>query len=151
MSEADEGKVYVGNLNFETTEGEIRSTFEEFGQISDVTVVMDRETGRSRGFGFVQFYDKSAAMAAISRNDIELGNRMLRVQTATKPGQGRRGGGGGGYGGGRGGSRGGYDQGYGGGGGYGGSRDYGGGNRYGGGGRSYGGGYGDRYDGGGQW
>ncbi|XP_033124251.1 glycine-rich RNA-binding protein 10-like [Anneissia japonica] len=149
MSE-DEGKVYVGNLSFDTTEGEIRSTFEEFGQISDVTVVMDRETGRSRGFGFVQFYDKSAAMAAISRNDIELGNRTLRVQTATKPGQGRRGGGGG-YGGGRGGSRGGYDRGYGGGGG---SRDYGGGNRYsgGGGGRSgYGGGYGDRYDGGGQW
>ena len=91
-------KLYVGNLAFSTTEDELRTVFEEHGTVGSVNVITDRETGRSRGFGFVEMDDASAADAAMRALDgVDLGGRNLRVNEA----QDKRGGGGGGGGGGR--------------------------------------------------
>lgn len=107
--------LYVGNLNFRTDEEGLRSTFSNFGTVTDARIVMDRDTGRSRGFGFVEMEDDSAAETAIEQmNGADLDGRPLRVNEAQPRteggggGGGRRGGGGGrgGYGGG--GGRGGY-------------------------------------------
>lgn len=134
-------KVFVGNLDYNTTETEVQSLFAQAGDVKDVYLPTDRESGRKRGFAFVEFASDEQAAAAIEKfNGYQMGGRTLRVNAAEdRPrgggggGGGRSfGGGGGGYGGG-GGDRGGY--GGGGGGGYGG----GGGGGYGGGG---GGGYG---------
>jgi cold-inducible RNA-binding protein len=109
-------KLYVGNLSFQCTEAELTEAFSAHGRVTSAAVVMDRETGRSRGFAFVEMETEEAAQAAVKAMDgRELGGRTLRVNVA-KPRE-DRGGGGGGYGGG-GGGRGGY--GGGGGGGYGG-------------------------------
>jgi RNA recognition motif-containing protein len=120
-------KVFVGNLNFNTTREELEALFGQAGAITDVYLPTDRDTGRPRGFAFVTFNDEAAAKDAITRfNGHELGGRQLRVNEAEdrrKPGGGgpRPGGyGGGGYGGGGYGGGGGYedrDGGYGGGGG----------------------------------
>ncbi|KAG2140299.1 hypothetical protein BD769DRAFT_145622 [Suillus cothurnatus] len=128
-------KVYVGNLSWNTTDDSLRQAFGEFGQVTDAIVMKDRETGRSRGFGFVTFNGNEDAQAAIDgMNEQELDGRRLRVNLANaRPSGG--GGGGGGYGGGGGGGYGGG--GYSGGGGHGG---YGGGGGYNSGG-GYGGGY----------
>ena len=86
-------KLYVGNLSFNTTEEDLRSTFERHGSVDSVAVIMDRETGRSRGFGFVEMAEASAADDAIRALDgSDLGGRNVRVNEA----QDRRGGGGGG-------------------------------------------------------
>jgi RNA recognition motif-containing protein len=86
-------KLYVGNLPFSTTEGELRELFEQYGATESVAVISDRETGRSRGFGFVEFQDANGAQAAMEALDgKDLGGRSLRVNEA----QDRRGGGGGG-------------------------------------------------------
>lgn len=112
--------LYVGNLNFRTEEEGLRAAFSEFGNVTDTRIVMDRDTGRSRGFGFVEMEDDEAAETAIERmNGSELDGRPLRVNEAQPRGEGgggRRGGGGGGrggYGGGRGGHGGGGRDGYG--------------------------------------
>ncbi|KAH7888334.1 hypothetical protein F5I97DRAFT_1851663 [Phlebopus sp. FC_14] len=120
-------KVYVGNLSWNTTDEVLSQAFSEFGQVVDSVVMKDRETGRSRGFGFVTFGSAEEADAAINGlNEQELDGRRIRVNLAnTRPS-----GGGGGYGGGGGG-------GYGGGGGGG----YRGGGGYSGGGGNYGGGW----------
>ncbi|KAF8070303.1 hypothetical protein FPV67DRAFT_1579379 [Lyophyllum atratum] len=136
-------KVYVGNLSWNTTDDTLRQAFSEFGQVLDSIVMRDRDTGRSRGFGFVTFATQQEAEAAINGlNEQELDGRRIKVNLANARGGG--GGGGGGYSGGGGGyGGGGYS---GGGGGYqGGGGSYGGGNSGGGGG--YGGG---GYGGGGQ-
>ncbi len=97
-------KLYVGNLPFSITEDELRTTFERHGGVSSVNVITDRETGRPRGFAFVEMDDASAADDAMRALDgSELGGRSLRVNEA----QDRKGGGGGGGGGGRGGGGGG--------------------------------------------
>jgi len=132
-------KLYVGNIPFTTTEADLRAMFETHGAVTSVKVITDRETGRSRGFAFVEMDDATAAQNAIRALDgSQMGGRSLRVNEAQDRREGGGGGGGGrgGYGGG-GGGRGGY--GGGGGGGYGGG---GGGGRggYGGGGGGYGGG-----------
>ena len=135
-------KLYVGNIPFTTTDGDLRALFEPHGAVASVKVITDRETGRSRGFAFVEMEDATAAANAIRALDgSQLGGRALRVNEAQDRREG--GGGGGGYGGGGGGGRGGYGGGGGGGrGGYGG----GGGGRGGYGGGSGGGGGGrDRY------
>lgn len=119
-------KLYVGNIPFSTTEAELRELFEAHGEVASVSVITDRETGRPRGFAFVEMADGDAADAAMRQLDgRSLGGRPLRVNEATsRPAGGNRGGygggggGRGGYGGGGGGGRGGY-----GGGGYGGGRD----------------------------
>lgn len=129
-------KVFVGNLNFNTTKEEVQSLFGQIGELKDVFLPVDRESGRKRGFAFVEFASDEDAQKAIERfNGYELSGRPLRVNAAEdRPrggGGGSRpsfGGGGGGYGGGYGG--GGGDYGGGGGGGY----DGGGGGGYGGGG-----------------
>ena len=115
-------KLYVGNLAFETSGDNLRQHFEQAGTVETATVVEDRDTGRSRGFGFVEMATAEGAAAAIEQfNGKEFGGRALTVNEA-RPRVER--GGGGGYGGGGGGGRGGYG---GGGGGRGGGGGYGGG------------------------
>jgi RNA recognition motif-containing protein len=122
-------KLYVGNLAFATSSQDLQELFATAGTVESASVVEDRETGRSRGFGFVEMSTKEEGAAAISQfNGKEVNGRALNVNEA-KPREPRSGGGGG---------RGGFGGGRGGGGGYGG----GGGNRGGNGG--YGGGGGNR-------
>ena len=108
-------KLYIGNLPYTITEAELRELFERHGTVASVNVITDRETGRARGFAFVEFEDANAAQAAMQALDgTQVGGRTLRVNEANERGSG---GGGGGGGGGRGGGRGGGGGGYGGGGG----------------------------------
>jgi RNA recognition motif-containing protein len=109
-------RLYVGNLNFRTTGDELRELFSQAGEVENATVVEDRDTGRSRGFGFVEMVTSEGAAAAIEQfNGKEFGGRTLTVNEA-RPRVERGGGGGYGGGGGRGGGGGGRG-GYGGGGG----------------------------------
>ncbi|KAH8815045.1 hypothetical protein F5884DRAFT_851548 [Xylogone sp. PMI_703] len=152
-------KLFIGGLAWHTDEGALRQKFEEFGAVQEAVVVKDRDTGRSRGFGFVRYDQESDADAAIAAmNNVEFDGRTIRVDKASERSSGGGGGGGfnrgfgggrgGGYGGGGYGNRGGYG---GGGGGYGGGGEgqggYGGGGYSGGGGS---GGYGNQ-QGGGRW
>ncbi len=89
-------KLYVGNLPFSSTEDELRTIFENHGSVASVNVITDRETGRARGFAFVEMEDASAADAAMQALDgSDLGGRNIRVNEAQDKRQG--GGGGGGY------------------------------------------------------
>jgi RNA recognition motif-containing protein len=116
-------RLYVGNLSYGVTEAELRDTFAEAGEVVDVKVVLDRDTGRPRGFAFVELSSDGEAQKAIeTMNGRELQGRAMNVSEARERTGG--GGGGGGYGGGRGGGYGGGGGGFGGGGGGG---DYGGG------------------------
>ncbi|XP_072260918.1 cold-inducible RNA-binding protein B-like [Pyxicephalus adspersus] len=141
---SDDGKLFIGGLSFDTNEQNLEEVFCKYGHISEVVVVKDRETNRSRGFGFVTFEnpdDAKDAMEAMNGKSVD--GRQIRVDQAGKPSSGRRGGYRGGSSGGRGGGffrggrgRGGGDRGYGSSrfdnrsGGYGGgSRDYYGGGR----------------------
>lgn len=108
--------IYVGNLPFDTTEGDLEQLFSQFGQVNKSQLILDRDTGRSRGFGFVEMAEEEEGRKAIeSLNGEQFGGRVLTVNEA-RPRQERGGGGGGGYGGGRGGGGGGYGGGGGGGG-----------------------------------
>lgn len=104
-------RLYVGNLSFRTTEDELQSTFQEFGEVVEVKVILDRDTGRSRGFAFVTMENDDAAQKAIEAMDgAMLDGRNLRVnQAEERRDRGPRGGGfgGGGFGGGGGGGYGG--------------------------------------------
>lgn len=132
-------KIYVGNLPWRATDAQLSELFGEHGEVTDARIVTDRETGRSRGFGFVTMTQADAAQNAIrALNGHSLEGRSLVVNEARE----QQGGGGGGGGFRRGGGGGGYGGGGGGGGGYGGGR------REGGGGGGYGGG--NRRDGGGR-
>jgi len=104
-------RIYVGNLSFDTTEQSLSAAFEEGGrQVRSVDVIMDRDTGRPRGFAFVEMENEADAEAAISALDgTELDGRSLRVNVAQERSP-RGGGGGGGGGGGRGGGGGGGDR-----------------------------------------
>lgn len=89
-------KIYVGNLAYRTDEEELRNVFEQFGVVDQVDVITDRETGRSKGFGFVEMPNDNEAQAAIEALDgSELGERPLKVNKA-QPRAPRPGGGGGG-------------------------------------------------------
>jgi RNA recognition motif-containing protein len=75
--------IYVGNLSYGMTEDELRDAFAAYGDVSSVKILMDRETGRSRGFAFVEMPNKSEGEAAIAElNGKDLGGRMLRVNEA---------------------------------------------------------------------
>jgi RNA recognition motif-containing protein len=118
-------KIYVGNLPFSATESEVRDLFAQHGTVESVALPSDRETGRPRGFGFVEMPQADAQTAMQALNGFNMGGRPLRVNEAqdrprTGGGGGRPGGGGGRSGGGYGGGGGGG--GYGGGGGGGGQR-----------------------------
>lgn len=125
-------KLYVGNLAFATTNEDLQEAFSQYGTVTSAQVMMDRETGRSRGFGFVEM-GSGGDEAIAAMNGAQFMGRTLTVNEA-KPREDRPrgGGGGGGYGGGGGGggSRGGYGGSGGGGGGYGGGGGGGGGRRY---------------------
>ncbi|MCB0317484.1 MAG: RNA-binding protein [Bdellovibrionales bacterium] len=127
-------KLYIGNLNYETTEDDLRSVFEQFGPIESLKIITDKMSGNSKGFGFVELTDDNLALQAIEAlNDQELNGRNMRVNEARpQDSRGPRGGGGGGGRGGRYGGRGNGGGRHGGGGGGrhgGGNRRHGGGNR----------------------
>jgi cold-inducible RNA-binding protein len=113
-------KIYVGNLSYQTTEGDLSTLFEQVGQVDSVNVITDRDTGRSKGFAFVEMSNEDADKAITQLNGTEVNGRTLTVNEA-RPREERSGNRGGGYGGGRpgggGGGRGGYGGGRGGGGG----------------------------------
>lgn len=135
--------IYVGNISFNASEDDIRDIFSQYGEVDSVKIILDHDTGRSRGFGFVEMANDDDGRAAVENlNGFELEDRQLKVNEARPRERRNNFGGGGGYGGGRGGYGGGGRGGYGGGGGRGG---YGGGRRddYGGGGGR--GGYNDDY------
>ena len=114
-------KLYVGNLAFTTSSQDLQELFAQAGTVQSASVVEDRDTGRSRGFGFVEMSSQEEATAAIEQfNGKEVNGRSLTVNEA-KPRENRAGGGGG---------RGGYGGNRGGGGGYGGNRSGGGGGGY---------------------
>jgi len=103
-------KLYVGNLTYQVSDADLEQLFSQFGTVQSAQVIQDRETGRSKGFGFVEMDTDAQAQAAIQGlNDQEHGGRRLTVNEAKPredrrgggPGGGRSRGGGGGYGGGR--------------------------------------------------
>lgn len=115
-------KLYVGNLSFQTTSEDLQQLFSQAGTVESASVVEDRDTGRSRGFGFVEMASKEDGEKAIEQfNGTDLAGRNLTVNEARpredRGGRGGGGGGRGGYGGNRGGGGGGRGGGYGGGGG----------------------------------
>jgi RNA recognition motif-containing protein len=127
-------KLYVGNLPYQVRDNDLEQAFSEFGSVTSAKVMMERDTGRSKGFGFVEMGSDAEAQAAINGlNGQSLGGRSVTVNEAKpmeprppRSGGGFGGGGGGGYGGGRsgGGGGGGYGGGRSGGGGYGGGSSY---------------------------
>jgi RNA recognition motif-containing protein len=75
--------IYVGNLSYGMSENELRDAFSAYGEVSSVKILMDRETGRSRGFGFVEMPNQREAEAAVAQlNGKDLGGRALRVNEA---------------------------------------------------------------------
>src|SRR5690348_4477788 len=102
-------KIYIGGLPYQTDESQLTQIFSTYGEVTSAKVIMDRETGRSKGFGFVEMSDDEGARKAISElHEAELGGRTITVNEA-RPMEPRAGGGGGGRGGfGGGGGRGGY-------------------------------------------
>ena len=88
-------RIYVGNLPFSATDEEVRSMFAEYGSVNSVSLITDRETGRPRGFGFVEMEDGEEADAAINAlHQTQMGGRSLNVNEA-RPREQHRGGGGG--------------------------------------------------------
>lgn len=88
-------KIYVGNLSFNSTQSEIGDLFGEFGEVGDVALITDRETGRPRGFGFVEMPNDSDARKAIEAlNGRDFGGRQLNVNEAKPRESNNRGGGG---------------------------------------------------------
>jgi cold-inducible RNA-binding protein len=106
-------KIYVGNLSYQTTENDLTTLFEQAGQVESVSIITDRDTGRSKGFAFVEMSNEDAEKAIAQFNGQEVNGRTLTVNEA-RPREERSGGGGGGRGGyggnrgGGGGGRGGY-------------------------------------------
>jgi len=76
-------KIYVGNMNFNTQENDLRGLFAQYGEVVDVKIIVDKYTDRSKGFGFVEMQDESAGTAAISAlNGADLNGRDLKVNEA---------------------------------------------------------------------
>jgi RNA recognition motif-containing protein len=87
-------KLFIGGLSFSTSSERLRELFAQAGTVESAAVVMDRDTGRSRGFGFVEMATASEAEAAVARfNGQDLDGRILKVERANPPGSGGRGGG----------------------------------------------------------
>ena len=78
----NENRLYVGNIPYSTTEDELQATFAPYGSLREVKIIMDRETGRSRGFAFVTFDRREGAEAATELNGQDLGGRRLVVNVA---------------------------------------------------------------------
>ena|SRR3990167_441017 len=75
-------KIYVGNLPYQTTSEDLDEAFSAYGKIAELKLIMDRETGRSKGFAFITFEDADAAQAALQLNSTELGGRQIKVNLA---------------------------------------------------------------------
>lgn len=88
-------RLYVGNLPFSATEETVREAFAAHGEVLNVAMIMDRETGRPRGFGFVEMDDAGADVAVVAMNGVNFGGRTLRVNEAQPRPEGGGGGGGG--------------------------------------------------------
>lgn len=87
--------IYVGNLEYKVSDNDLREVFEEFGEVTSAKVITDRDTGRSKGFGFVEMADDEEAQAAIEELDgAELDGRAIKVNQARPKESGNRGGGG---------------------------------------------------------
>jgi heterogeneous nuclear ribonucleoprotein A1/A3 len=99
-----QNKLYVGNLSFSVDEAQLRNVFSAYGEISELALIKDRETGQSKGFAFVTFSSQQAAEKALEQNGRDLAGRALKVNVAVeresrgggrgRPGGGRPGGGG---------------------------------------------------------
>lgn len=96
---SDDSKLFVGGLAWASDDARLGEAFSQFGEITEAKVITDRETGRSRGFGFVTFTTPDAADAALSMNGQDLDGRTIRVDKANSRPGGGGGGGGGGFGG----------------------------------------------------
>lgn len=83
-------KIYVGNLPFSASEEEVRELFEQYGTVHSVKLITDRDTGRPRGFGFVEMDNDDADTAIAALNGTDLGGRTLRVSQARERGERRR-------------------------------------------------------------
>ncbi|MFH1867703.1 MAG: RNA-binding protein [Candidatus Omnitrophota bacterium] len=84
-------KIYVGNLLYSTTGDDLRTTFEAFGQVESASVIQDKYSGRSKGFGFVEMSDKEQAQKAIDElNGKDMGGRSLNVNEARPRAEGRK-------------------------------------------------------------
>ena len=99
-------RIYVGNLSYQTTENDINNLFGQVGEVESVNIITDRDTGRSKGFGFVEMGNEDADKAIAQLNGTELNGRSITVNEA-RPREDRGGNRGGGYGRGGGGGRGG--------------------------------------------
>ena len=76
-------RLYVGNLSYSMTEEELEALFAEVGQVTDAVIIFDRDSGRSKGFGFVEMVDESAAMTALEQiNGTEVDGRTIKVAEA---------------------------------------------------------------------
>ena len=94
---SQQNKLYVGNFPFTVDEAQLRGIFAQYGEISELALITDRDTGRPKGFGFITFASQQAAEKALEQNGKDLGGRALRVNMAVdKPRTGGGGGGGGG-------------------------------------------------------
>jgi RNA recognition motif-containing protein len=89
-----QNKLYVGNFPYSVDEAQLRSLFSTYGDITDLVLIMDRETGRPKGFGFITFASQQAAENALELNGRDLGGRPLKVNMAMEREGGRTGGGG---------------------------------------------------------
>lgn len=88
--------IYVGNLSYDATEADVEQAFSQYGEVKTVNIIKDRDTGRSRGFGFVEMHDRQAGEQAIAGLNLkEIAGRAVTVNEA-RPREDRRGGGGGG-------------------------------------------------------
>ncbi len=88
-----QNKLFIGNLPFSVTEAELETAFGEYGELDEVKVITDRETGRSRGFAFVTFNTQHAAESALELDGKDMGGRQMRVNVATERPKGNGGGG----------------------------------------------------------
>ena len=75
-------KLYVGNLNYQTTEEELEELFSQYGEIKEIILIKDRETGRPKGFGFITFETEEAMQAALEKNGEDVKGRNIRVNKA---------------------------------------------------------------------
>ena len=75
-------KIYVGNISFDTTEDDLKNEFLEYGDIEDVKIIIDHQTNRSKGFGFITFSTTEAMEASLAKNGAEVQGRKLRVNQA---------------------------------------------------------------------
>lgn len=77
-----QSKIYVGNLSYNTSEDELRDYFSQYGNIEDIKLIIDFNTGRSKGFGFITYASVQSCENAIAANGVDLGGRKLRVNIA---------------------------------------------------------------------